>query len=273
MNKTIALAQQDNLCSGVYSFYPHPLKIIAHKPTPPRLITEERKIEKLRELGVDYYFQQKFTQDFSEIPFENFIKDILVNKINVRHVVVGQDFRFGHQGQGNVNLLQEYGAKYGFEVTALPAFKIEGRKVSSSYIRKLVHKGQVKEIPKYLGEYYKITGQVVHGHGRGRKLGFPTANLNLLTNYALPKPGVYAGYTYFKGQKYKSVTNYGDNPTFSNSDFTIEIHILGLTGDIYDCKVTFEFIDFIRKEEKYNDVDQLKEQIYKDILYTREILC
>lgn len=274
IDTTIDIANRKNLVSGVYSFYPHPLKVIKPDTAPPQLITEERKVEKLKCLGVDYYFQQHFTDEFSRISFHDFIKKILLDKINTGYVVVGEDFRFGHRAEGKKQQLLEYGKKLDFEVSIMSAYEIERKKVSSSLIRRLIQKGKVEEVPRFLGENYSIKGTVIHGAGRGRKLGYPTANLKLLTEYVLPLPGVYAGYTHFRNKKYRALASLGYNPTFSpRQEYSIEIHVLDLSQNIYGREISFEFVEFLRPEKKFNEVQKLKEQIEKDILYTREILC
>lgn len=273
IEKTISLANEKNRPAAVYSFYPHPGKIISPENAPRQLLTEEKKEEKLAGLGVDFYFKQKFDQDFAGISVAGFIKEILLDKIGVCQIVVGEDFRFGHRGHGDIKLLKEYGERYGFGVTVYPQYKVEGRKVSSSYIRQLVRAGQVAEIPRFLGSYYSLDGTVVHGAGRGKNLGYPTANLDLVADFVLPAAGVYAGYSVFDGREYASLANLGDKPTFADTEYALEIHLLNFSGDIYGKKISFNLIERIREVKKFPSSEDLKEQIRKDLLYTKEILC
>ncbi len=273
IEKTIDIASRKKYKSGVFSFYPHPAKVIKPEAAPLMLISEEKKIKKLASWPLDYYFQQKFTRQFSRISFEEFMKEIFLSRLKARHVVVGNDFRFGYRGKGNVGYLKNFARDHKFGVTILPPFKIKGQKVSSSLIRKLVREGRVSEIPLYLGEHYQIKGRVIHGQGRGHKLGFPTANLDLKTDYVIPAAGVYAGYAYFEDIKYKAIANFGYNPSFPGEDFTVEVHLIGLEKDIYGEELSFELIKFLRKELYFSSSNDLIEQIKKDILYTEEILC
>ena len=266
-------ADRIQLPAGIYSFYPHPLQVIKPDQAPRYLISEEQKIDILNNMDLDYYFRQKFTKKFSQISFNKFVKDILVNQINTKQVVVGKDFKFGHKGKGNVTSLTDLGYKYDFEVSIVPSFKKNGEKVSSSLIRTLIKKGKVGQVSDYFGRNFIIEGKVVYGDGRGKKLGFPTANLKLTTAYVLPAPGVYAGYVHIDNNKYKGIANFGYKPTFSGNEYNIEIHIIGFSNDIYHKKISFEMIKFIRKEMNFDSHDQLIEQINQDLLYTDNFLC
>ena len=223
-------------------------------------------------MDIDYYFKQKFTEKFSNISFKSFIKDILLEKINVYQVIVGEDFKFGNKAEGNSKLLIKLSNKYNFKVKILPHLKINDKVVSSSYIRNLIENGEVEKVPDFLGSYYEIEGNVISGARRGRQLGFPTANLKLSIDYILPPPGVYAGYANYKNKKYKAIANFGFNPTFTGRDYQIEIHILDFSKKIYTEKVSFEIIKFIRGENKFDNKNELIEQINRDILYTNNVL-
>ncbi len=273
INKSIKKAKKINIFSGVYSFDPHPLKIINPNQAPPSLISFKQKIEILEKMGIDYYYEQKFTPEFSRISFKNFVKKIILGKLNTRHIVVGHDFKFGYHGTGNINSLRQMGKKYNFEVSVLEPVKIGGHKISSSRIRKLIKKGKINELPKYLGRYYQLEGKVIYGEGRGHKIGIPTANLKLKTDYALPPRGVYAAYVYYNDKKYKAIANFGVKPTFNKSNYSIEIHLINFSGNIYGIDLIVELISFIRKEIAFNSSTKLVKQIKKDILYTDNVLC
>jgi riboflavin kinase / FMN adenylyltransferase len=273
IKKTIEMASKMHLQSGVYSFYPHPLKVINPISAPSSLISREQKLKLLEEFGIDYYFEQKFTLIFSRMKFVRFIKDILVDKLKVAHIVVGKDFRFGHQGEGDIEILNNLGNKYGFTVSGLDAVQKKGEKISSTKIREMIQQGYIKDIPEYLGRYYIFDGTVIHGEGRGKKIGIPTANLKLTADYTLPPIGVYASYVYIKGKKYKSIVNFGYKPTFGGKKYSIECHILNYSDNLYGTCLSVELIDFIRDEITFSSSDALIEQINKDILYTDNHLC
>lgn len=273
INKTIEKAQKKNMSSGVYSFYPHPLKIIAPEQAPSSLFSVNQKVNILDSMGIDYYFEQKFSTEFSRMNFEKFITKIMIEQLNVKHIVVGDDFKFGHHGTGNIDILKKMKKKYNFEVSVLKPVKIGGKKISSSRIRKLIKEGKIDELPKYFGRYYKLEGKVIYGEGRGHKIGIPTANLKLNSNYVLPPRGVYAAYVYYNNDKYKAIANFGVKPTFNKKDYSIETHLIDFSGDLYGETLIIELISFIRKEITFKNTTQLIQQIKKDKLYTDKVLC
>lgn len=273
INKTIEIAQNRDMKSGVFSFFPHPLEIVAPEQSPSFLISRKQKIKILEKSGLDYYFEQEFTEDFSNLSFKEFIYGILIKKIGVRHIVVGSDFKFGKDQTGNTEKLKKLDDTYHIDTTIIPVIKKKSSKISSTYIRKLIKNGKVDEVEKYLGRNYKIEGRVVTGEGRGRKLGIPTANLNLTTDYVLPPKGVYAAVAHHNDETFKAVVNFGEKPTFSAKDYTIEVHILDLEKDLYNEMLEVELYEFIREEKRFSNKDDLISQIKSDILYTRNILC
>lgn len=271
--KTIEIAEEKKLFSGVYTFIPHPLKIINPSMAPLALVSREQKINLFDKLGVNYYFEQFFTKEFSRIDFKTFVKEVLIDKLNVKHIVVGEDFKFGYKSKGNVKVLEKMGKEQGFSVTGVETKVFRSRRVSSTLIRKLIKKGEVDKVPAYLGRYYQIDGRVTQGKGIGKKLGFPTANIVPVTDYTLPPNGVYAVFVYYKGKKYKAIANFGIKPTFNDSEYTIEVHIFDIIDNLYGEKLTIELVDFIREEMTFDSIDDLVEQIKKDILYTDSLLC
>lgn len=273
IKKTIEVAENMNLHSGVFSFFPHPLEVVAPEKSPSFLISRNQKIKILDSLGIDYYFEQEFTKNFSKLSFKEFLCDVLVDKIGVKHIVVGSDFKFGKDQSGNTKKLKQLDESYGVDTTIIPVIKKKSSKISSTYIRKLIRQGKVEEVSKYLGRNYKIEGKVVTGEGRGRKLGIPTANLDLRTSYVLPPKGVYAAKAYHNDKKFKAVVNFGEKPTFSDDNYTIEVHILDIEKDLYNEMIEVELFDFIREEKKFSNKDELISQIKSDILYTRNIIC
>ncbi len=267
------LAEEKNIKSGVYSFVPHPLQILKPDKAPERIINYRQKLKLLMNLDIDFFLKQRFTKKFSTIEFEEFVKEILINKLNIKYVVVGEDFRFGHKGKGNVKILKKLGKKYGLNVKVIKAVKLTGEIISSTKIRQLIKNGKIQNASEYLGRYFQIEGEVISGKGRGNKIGFPTANIVPETNYVLPPDGVYAVYVNYKKKRFKGITNLGFRPTFSEKDYSIETYIMGFSDKLYGSYLQIDFVNFIRPEKKFNNIKELKQQINKDILYTNNLLC
>ncbi len=267
------IAEDNNMKSGVFSFIPHPLKVLKPGEAPKSLINHEQKASILTDIGIDYFLRQKFTTEFSKMGFKEFILDIMINKLNVKHIIVGEDFKFGHEGMGHVNSLSYLGNKYGFEVTVLKAVKLNNEKISSTKIRNFIKEGNIKKATEYLGRYFQIEGKVIEGDGRGRNIGFPTANISVSTDYVLPPNGVYAVYVIYNNKKFKGITNLGFRPTFQGENYSFETHIIDFKGHLYDTQLKIEFVNYIREERKFNNRDELAEQINSDILYTNNLLC
>ncbi|PUU95306.1 bifunctional riboflavin kinase/FAD synthetase [Halanaerobium sp.] len=273
INQAIKEAKKNNYPAAVLSFHPHPLEIIPGKTPPPSIVSRQQKISVLEEMGVDYYFEQKFTQHFAKMRAEEFINNILLDKIKVNTVVVGDDFRFAYKNEGNVEILKKMGELHGYQAKIISQLHASDDRISSTRIRNLLKKGRIKQAKKLLGRPYQICGEVVHGKKRGRKLGFPTANLSLETNYALPPEGVYAVKVYHQGQVYIGAANLGYNPTFNNQKISFEVYILDFEGNLYGERLCVDIIDFIRSEIDFKNTEELIEQMEQDILYTRELLC
>ena len=273
INQAIKEAKKHNYPAAVLSFHPHPLEIIPGKTPPPSIVSRQQKISVLEEMGVDYYFEQKFTQQFAKMRAEEFINNILLNKIKVNTVVVGDDFRFAYKNEGNVEILKKMGELHGYQAKIISQLHASDDRISSTRIRNLLKKGRIKKAKKLLGRPYQICGEVVHGKKRGRKLGFPTANLSLETNYALPPEGVYAVKVHHQDQVYIGAANLGYNPTFNNQKISFEVYILDFEDDLYGERLCVDIIDFIRSEIDFNNKEELIEQMEQDILYTRELLC
>ncbi|MFW6035802.1 MAG: bifunctional riboflavin kinase/FAD synthetase [Halanaerobiales bacterium] len=270
----IKIARENNTAVGVYTFDPHPLKIVKPALAPDSILSTRQKIKFISQLDLNFYLQQKFTAEFASLDYEDFIKKYLVDRINISHIVVGEDFKFGRQEKGNITSFKKYGKKYGFGFTAVKSVTKNGQRISSTAIRKMIGNGKIKKIPDYLGRNYRLNGTVIHGDKRGRKIGVPTANLKLETNYKLPPCGVYACWADNNGSRYRGLVNFGYNPTFANNKYSVEVHILNFDKeDIYNEKISIELIDFIREEMTFNSSEELVKQIKKDILYTKSVLC
>jgi riboflavin kinase/FMN adenylyltransferase len=273
INEAIKEASENNYPAAVLSFHPHPLEIIPGNPPPPSIVSRRQKISILQEMGVDYYFEQEFNQEFAALRAEEFINEILIGKIRINTVVVGDDFRFAHKNEGNVEILKEMGSLHGYQTKIISQLHASDDRISSTRIRNLLKHGKIKKAKKLLGRPYQMCGKVVHGKKIGRKLGFPTANLKLETNYALPPEGVYAAQVKFDGREYIAAANLGYNPTFNNQDISFEVYILDFEDDLYDKRVCVDIIEFIRDEKDFNTKEELIAQMEQDVLYTRKLLC
>lgn len=273
INEAVKEARKNNYPAAVLSFHPHPLEIIPGKKPPPSIVSRKQKISILEEMGIDYYFEQEFNQEFAALRAEEFINNILIDKIKVDTVVVGDDFRFAHKNEGNVEILMEMAELHGFKANIISQLHASDDRISSTRIRGLLKKGKVKKAKKLLGRPYQICGEVIHGKKIGRELGFPTANIKLETNYALPPEGVYAAKVKFEGEEYAASANLGYNPTFSNKNISFEVYILDFDKKIYGKRLCVDIIEFIRDEKKFETKEELIKQMEQDILYTRNLLC
>jgi len=260
-----------NIKSMVYTFNKHPFNILGNKEI--KLITTmEKKSEILEQLEVDYLCLREFDNNFSSIRAEDFIKNILVDKYNAKLVIVGFNYNFGYKGLGDVNLLNILGEKYDFKVIMLEPMYFKDEVISSSNIREKIKNGDMEGSKNLLGKYYSIKGKVEYGNRIGTEIGFPTANIIPLKNYALPKSGVYYTNTIIDNKCYESITNIGNNPTITKGHNTIiETHIFEFSGWLYGKNIEVVFKRFIRDEVKHKDIHDLKETIINDINYVKKI--
>ena len=270
--KVISRAKELRGTSMVMTFDPHPAKLLAPERNVKLLTTTDEKERLLGDIGLDVLLCVRFNQKFSHILPDEFIKDILVDRINVKEIIVGSQYVFGRKKQGTVDLLRKRGKKYGFTVSAVRKAKIQGQVVSSSLIRSLLLKGAVDEAAIYLGRAYSIKGKVIRGKGRGKRLlNIPTANITTPVEIA-PKEGVYAVKVRFNGKMYKAVANIGKNPTFGNIDVSYEVHLLNFAENLMGKHLRVYFIKRIRGEKTFRDITGLQKQIRNDIQEAREIL-
>ena len=263
-------AKQQGLSSCVITFHPHPQKVLQNIDIP-LLVPIRERLKLLEEQGIDVVACYTFTKDIAKISAQDFVTDILVGKLNLKHLIVGPDFSFGRKREGNLELLNKMGAQYGFDTEVVETALYEGEIVSSTSIRNLVREGNLLKARNFLGYNFYIEGQVKEGERRGRQIGFPTANLE--TDWdILPKVGVYATLANVNGIKHQSITNIGYRPTFGHNELLIETHIFNFNEDIYKKRVKVEFIDRVRDEQKFDGPDALVEQIKIDVERVKEIL-
>ncbi len=256
----------------VYTFDPHPLTILEPK-RPLLLITPKaEKFRLMAEQGIEVVICAPFSKEFAKLTPEDFVKKILYEEIRIQYLFVGHDYTFGQDRRGNIALLKEMGGKLGFQVEVVGPVRVGGEIVSSTRIREFIQQGKMEEAASMLGRFYLLQGQVIPGHGRGaKKLGFPTANIKP-DNSLLPKPGIYATWSIYEGQKYASVANLGWNPTFHDQEFSMEVHIINFHQDIYGKNLRVEFVKRLRDEVTFPGPEELKKQIERDISTAQKIL-
>lgn len=271
LKSNIEKAKEENLKPSVLIFKNH-TKTILKKDENFKidiLTSFEEKIQLLKELGIEIVYVMDFNERIMKLSPELFVKNILLERLNAKLVTVGFDYRFGYKAQGDSNYLKELGKANGFVVNVIDPVYVEGEIVSSTIIRNLIINGYIEKANKLLGRNYCLIGTVIKGRSRGRKLGFPTANIRLNDRYVIPKTGVYKTFTYVDNSKFLSLTNIGYNPTFNEKNLKIETYILDFDEDIYDSIIKIEFMEFIRDDIKFNSVEELKNQMHKDVLYIK----
>ena len=261
---------------ALYTFDPHPRRVLGSGAPPPRLMLREQLVHGLRESGLDILIREPFTREFAAQSPEHFVREVLGERIGPVRVVVGRDFRFGRERSGSLDLLRRLGPDLGFEVEVIAQVTQGGRDVSSTRIRRALETGEVGEARAVLGRPYEIWGVVVEGDRRGRELGFPTANLSS-PNELIPAHGVYATRVRrFKGdvpgpEALAAVTNVGLRPTFEPGKVLAETHLIDWSGDLYGERLALEFCERIRPERRFESVDALREQIALDVAAARRI--
>jgi riboflavin kinase / FMN adenylyltransferase len=254
----------------VITFVPHPMKVLKAKTS--FLIHSYNNRRKLLEKnGVDYLVEVDFTRDFSSLDAVSFLENYLFKIKNLDSIYLGYDFAFGSNKQGGRNLVLNECKKRNIDIEIQPEFKEDNQLVSSSLIRNELEKGNVSRANEFLGRAFTITGMVVKGQGRGRQIGFPTANISFFEDKKIPKGGVYITRTKYRDQDYYSVTNIGINPTFSDhSVLSVETHILDFDNDIYGESLEISFLKNLREEKKFQSVNELINQIKIDVIMARE---
>lgn len=266
IQRVTELAKKINGESVLLTFFPHPRMVLYPEQNDLRLInTIEERVELLKETGIDHLIIHPFTKEFSRITSLDFVRDVLVTKLNTKKLVIGYDHHFGKNREGSFEHLKEYGPVYGFDVEEISAQEIQQINISSTKIRNSVLIGEIKAANQFLGYHYFINGTVVEGEKIGRQIGFPTANLKVNDWYKLiPGNGVYAVKVVFEGVTYNGMLNIGTRPTISGNDVTIEVHLFNFNQDIYTKNLRIEFVEKIREEEKFNQLTDLQSQLIHD---------
>ncbi|TDC27366.1 bifunctional riboflavin kinase/FAD synthetase, partial [Micromonospora sp. 15K316] len=270
----VARARELGVQSVVLTFDPHPAEVVRPGSHPAVLTESARKAELIEELGVDVLCVVPFTPEFSRLPAEAFVHDVLVEHLHATRVVVGNNFRFGHRAAGDVALLEQLGHTFGFSVEGGPLVAEEGTVFSSTYIRSCVDAGDVGAAAAALGRPHRVEGVVVRGDQRGRELGFPTANLLCHRYAAIPADGVYAARLVRRGQRepLMAAVSVGTNPTFSGRERRVEAYALDFAGDLYGERLALDFVAHLRGQIRYDSIEPLIAQMNQDVERTRKVL-
>ena len=292
LDRAVAAAQERNALAVVVTFDPHPAKVVG-RPVPLMLSDLHRRALLLADVGIDRVVVLPFTREISEWAPEEFVQRLLVDKLHAVRVVVGENFRFGHKQAGDVDLLARMGEEFGFTVDAVPLLTGDGVPVSSTWIRERIAAGDVTAAAAGLGRLYAVSGPVVRGNGRGKPMGYPTANVDVGEEMAVPADGIYAGWLarapsfenpFGERVRLPAAISIGTNPTFDGTERRVEAHVIDVVArtpeedvndvlDLYGERVSVEFVQWIRGMVRFEGVEPLITQIADDVRRTREILA
>lgn len=270
--RVVDKARELNGTATVVTFEPHPLRLLAPDKAPLRLNTPEEKIRLLAASCIDLLVVLNFTRQLAELSAEAFVQEILVRKLGVKHLIVGYDYAFGRDRQGDTAFLTTQSKLHNFTLEILKPVRAEQQAHSSTVIRQFLQEGRVADVVKILGRNFTLDGEVVHGDGRGRKLGFPTANL-VTQKEILPRDGVYTVKVKWRKDYYDGVINIGSRPTFDGSAPTLEIHLIDFQGDLYAERLRIYFVDRLRDEQRFPSVELLQKAVADDIARARVLLA
>ena len=265
LNQLVAKAKKVGGESVLLTFSPHPRIVLQPDVELELLSSENEKISLLEKTGIDHLIIHPFTREFSRTQSLDFVREFLVNKIGVKHLVIGYDHHFGRNREGSFDHLKEFGPIYGFEVEEIAAFDIDQVNVSSTKIRNALAEGNVELANMYLGTPYSICGKVIKGNQIGRTIGFPTANIECdFMQKLLPADGVYAGKLHVNGHTYNAMANLGSRPTIGSKQRKLEVHCIGTDIHLYESEVRFELYKFLRDIEEFANLEALKKQLEVD---------
>jgi len=272
IGRAISIAQQKALPAAVLTFVEHPRTVLRPDQPVPLLSTWREKRDQIFDLGVDRVIGAHFTPSLAQMEAEAFVRNVLLGHLSAAHVVVGFNFRFGHNAAGGPALISAMADDLGFGFDVVAPFELAGTAVSSSEIRRLLATGDLPGANRLLGQAYALTGLVVGGDQRGRRIGFPTANLHVNERKLLPAFGVYAGFASWAGERHSCVVNIGIRPTFDPPQLKVEAHLLDYSGDLYGQTLAVSLLCRLRAEMAFSSVDALVKQIHDDVGQAREML-
>lgn len=272
LRRTVGAARERRVPSVAVTFDRHPREVLTPGKEPRLLTTVERKADLIEEAGIDALLVLEFTEDFSRWPAEEFISRVLVEGLHAEHCVMGANFTFGHRAAGNVEMLIKAGPRWGFTAERVELVELEGHRISSSSIRQALAEGELEWARLALGRRFVLDGTVVGGAGRGRGLGFPTANLRTWPRLLLPGRGIYAGRALVDGGVHVAAISVGTNPTFGVEPLHVEAYLLDFDRDIAGHPISIEFWAYLRDEERFETPDELSEAIGRDVRRTRDLV-
>ena len=264
-NKVINASKQNNLSSVVLTFFPHPRIILNNHNDIKMIDTLDEKIDHLKKIGIDHLIIHPFDKKFSLLSAEQFIKEYLVDKLKLKHIIIGYDHRFGKGREASVTDLKEYSREFDFVVDEIDAQEIEKIAISSTKIRNSINEGDLKTTKIYLGRFFCLTGRVVKGDGLGKQINYPTANISIEEDYKIiPKDGVYYIKTTIENKLYNGMMNIGHRPTIGTKEKSIEVNLFNFDRDIYDRNISVDVVEKIRDEKKFSSIGALKTQLAID---------
>jgi riboflavin kinase / FMN adenylyltransferase len=268
LGTALARARAVSVEAVACTFDPHPMEVLQPDRAPLPIMPLEERLQLIGDLGVDAVVVLPFTRELAAIEPEAFVKDVLLSRLHAREIVVGYNHRFGRGARGDARLLEELAGRLGFLAHVVPPMTVDGAAVSSTEIRAALQRGDVSAAARWLGRPYGIAGMVTSGAGRGRTLGFPTANI-APDRTLLVARGVYRGQVMVEGASHTAVVNVGVRPTFGETALAVEAHLLDFTGDLYGRTVRLDFLDRLRDEMRFGSVEDLKAQVARDIAAAR----
>ncbi|MCG8472988.1 MAG: bifunctional riboflavin kinase/FAD synthetase [Desulfobacterales bacterium] len=268
----VTKAEEIGGISVAITFEPHPKRVLCKEADPPPQITiYEQKRELIEACGIDVLVTVRFTKEFAAIEAREFVADLLVGKLGMKAFIVGGDYHFGRKREGDIDLMRQFAEEMGFEVFSPQWVTVGETRISSTRIREVIKRGDVHRAPEFLGRFYQVRGEVVAGRARGGKLlGFPTANIQL-SDELCPATGVYAVSVASAQGQFEGVANIGYSPTFDDHEFTVEVHLLDFSGDLYGEEIKVNMIQKLRDEKKFSGIEELSQQIATDVINARKL--
>lgn len=270
IDELIKIGTENNLETAILTFWPHPRFVFNPNEDLKLLNTLDEKTLLMEKYGISNLFLKEFDEEFRNLTGEEFVRQVLIDKLNVKYLIIGYDHSFGKNKSGNFELLQRLSKELDFEVEQMEAINIHENNISSTKIRNALLAGNIKEANEMLGYSYSVSGKVMHGKKIGRTIGYPTANIGTDPVKLLPKKGAYVVEVYVKNQQYKGMMSIGTNPTVNGESLTVEVYILNFNDDIYDEKITVKFRDFLHEEIKFESLEKLIERLDEDKRLTEE---
>ena len=266
LNSLKKISNEENQPAAIMSFNPHPRKFFDKKIENFNIYSKSDKINFLKKFGINIFIEFTFDKNLSELSANQFVENILINKLNIKNVVVGKDFKFGRDRSGNFKILENYSKENDLNLYLVQSIMLNdgSDKYSSSIIRDNIRNGEMEKVISALGRAWHMTGKIIEGNKRARKINFPTANV-IPGKHILPRKGVYCVEAYINNEKYLGISNFGERPTVDGSKLLLETHIFNFNQEIYGNDLTVQFLTFIRPEQKFANFDELAKQIKKDI--------